>query len=190
MLDLAEKHLSVIRHSVICYISESASHNKYSVKIRNRTIPDFIKAFPDYSKQDSIRLWAMTGGILGIAKELDETASCEENLIKLLQYDSAFSNYLPQRLNEYFRTPKSYYPILKSLASGNSRLSDIAREVGFPNNKCLKYLEALIKLDFVKAEKKANSSHSTYHLENSYFAAWCKYCNSTFTIFVSFSHTQ
>ena len=82
----------------------------------------------------------MTGGIPAVIKELDAEKPLEENLRALLRYDSAFTTYLPEWMCEHFRTPESYYPILCSMAKGKRRLSDIAHDVGFPNNKCLNYL--------------------------------------------------
>jgi hypothetical protein len=74
----------------------------------------------------------------------------------------------------FFRTPESYYPLLKSIAFGHNRLSEIAKDAGFPNNKCGKYLEALIDAGFVVAEND-KGSYAKYYLANSYYAAWCRY---------------
>ena len=131
------------------------------------------KLFPDYAKRDVLRLFSMTGGILAILHELDEQKSLEENLRILLRYDSAFSRFLPEWLSEYFRTPESYYPILCSMASGKRRLSEIAQDAGYPNNKCQTYLRALIRARLVRTESLWDKKHVTYHLTNSYIAAWC-----------------
>lgn len=143
--------------------------------VNRRTVSHYFKEFPDYTKEDIMRLHALTGGLLSVAKELDRDKSFEENVHTLLKYDSAFSNHLPHLLLKCFRTPESYYPILKSIAYGRHRLSEIAKEVGFPNNKCGKYLEALIKHKFVVARTDVGSKQAKYHLENSYYAAWCLY---------------
>lgn len=161
----------------VCQIQEELTRfdSDYNVELRPRTIVDFLKAFPQYSREDCLRLFALTGGILTVAKELDEDASFAENVHRLLRFDSAFSTCLPNRLQASFRTPESYIPILKSLANGRSRLGEIAKDVGWSANKCLNYLEALIKHDFVNAEKLEGCSGASYTLSSSYYIAWCRF---------------
>lgn len=144
-------------------------------KLTYRTLSDYFHAFPDYKRQDLLRLHALTGGILSVAKELDDKCSFEENVYRLLAYDSAFTNTLPIWLAQSFRSPESYYPIFKSIADGHHRLGEIAKDIGFPNNKCGKYLEALIRHGYVLAEKTESGKQSTYHLANSYYASWARY---------------
>ena len=169
------KYIASLPNVKDCYITDGNAMGDYNVKVRHRTVADFFKAFPDYSREDVMRIHALTGGILGVAKELNQSADYDENVRTLLKYDSAFSTYLPSWLTECFRSPESYYPILKSMADGHCHLSEIAKDVGFANNKCLTYIEALIKNDFVFADKPKGSKQSTYHIANSYIAAWCRY---------------
>lgn len=160
-----------------CYISpgEKRAWNDVSFEVNYRTLPDYFNAFPNYSRQDLIRLYALTGGILSVAKELYNQCSFEENVRRLLAYDSAFTKTLPMWLAQSFRSPESYYPIFKSIASGHHRLSEIAKEIGFPNNKCGKHLEALILHGYVIAKKTESGKQSTYHLANSYYVSWARY---------------
>ena len=104
-----------------------------------------------------------------------KNAGYEENLKRLLHWDSRFSRYLPQWLRRYFRTPESYIPLLVSIANGRSRLSDIARDVGYPNNKCLTYLEALCEHGFAETDKAPNGKQTVYKLTNPYIASWCRF---------------
>ena len=168
-------HTDKRKKLILCYIRNMQHNRDHAVRIWHRSIAEFIKLFPNYDINDAVRLHALTGGMMAVAKELDENTTYEENVRILLDPDSAFSKVLPAMLNECFRTPGSYYPILKSMADGHCRLSEIAKEVGFPNNKCLKYIEALIENGFAVAEKLEGSKQSTYHLANTYFAAWCRY---------------
>lgn len=160
-----------------CYISsgEKQYWDEVSLDVKYRTLQDYFNAFPNYSRQDLIRLYALTGGILCVAKELDDQCGFEENVRHLLAYDSAFTNTLPIWLAQSFRSPESYYPIFKSIAGGHHRLSEIAKDIGFPNNKCGKYLEALIRHEYVIAEKTESGKQSTYHLANSYYVSWARY---------------
>ena len=154
---------------------EPAPYEEASVYIGYRTLADYCTLFPDYSRQEVVRLFSLTGGIPSLLQELDEQSSFEENVRRLLRFDSAFSRFLPEWLGEYFRTPESYYPILLSLARGRERLSEIAQDVEYPYNKCQTYLRALYRVGLVRIEKPLGKKQGTYHLTNSYFAAWCLY---------------
>ena len=79
------------------------------------------------------------------------------------------------RMRLFFRTPESYYPLLRSMAFGKHRLSEIAKDVDFANNKCGKYLDALIDAGFVVAEHDHGSAYAKYELANTYYTAWCRY---------------
>lgn len=159
----------------ICEIKQSSSRkDEYCVPISFFSISDFCENLSVYSRADVMRLHALTGGIPAVAKELDAEKSFEENVQQLLAYDSAFSTYLPERMRLFFRTPESYYPLLKSMAFGRHRLSEIAKDIGFPNNKCGKYLDALIDAGFVIA-KHDGGTYAKYDLANTYYAAWCRY---------------
>ena len=143
--------------------------------IKPRSIVDFLLAFPNYDKADVIRLHGLTGGLPAVAKELDTDIPFEENLKLLLRHDSAFSHFAPSILQKLFRSPESYHPILYSIACGKHRLSEIAKDIGFPNNKCGKYLEALIKAGLVKAHKGTENGFARYFLTNSYIKSWYLY---------------
>ena len=159
----------------ICEIKQSCSRkDEYCVPISFFSISDFCDNLSLYSRADVMRLHALTGGIPAVAKELDAEKSFEENVRQLLSYDSAFSLYLPERMRIYFRAPESYYPLLRSMAFGRHRLSEIAKDVGFPNNKCGKYLDALIDVGFVIAEHDGGP-YAKYDLSNTYYTAWCRY---------------
>ena len=161
---------------VFCIIAEKETSIWRNVfPVRYRTLAEYCKLFSAYEKKDIVRLFGLTEGIPAVAKELDPKKSYEENLRTLLAFDSAFSTYLPQLLRQTFRAPESYYPILASIARGKHRLSEIAKAVGFPNNKCGTYLDALIEHGFVREEKNEPGTWARYYLANSYYIAWGRY---------------
>lgn len=161
---------------VFCSIDEEVNGIDEGIfAMRYRSLAEYCKLFSNYEKKDIVRLFGLTEGIPAVAKELDTGKSYEENLRTLFAYDSAFSTYLPKLLGETFRAPNSYYPIIASIARGKHRLSEIAKEVGFPNNKCGTYLDALIQHGFVREEKNEPGTWARYYLANSYYIAWGLY---------------
>lgn len=175
--EIFKKHISENEYMQLCCLSDTApeSRTDADVELGYRTLQDYFHAFPNYTRQDILRLYAMTGGIYSVSKRLDRNLSYEENMRSLLAYDSVFSTFLPNQLTECFRKPESYYPIFKSISSGHHRLSEIANDIEFLNNKCGKYLETLIKNNFVVAKKALGGKQATYYFANPYFQAWTLY---------------
>ncbi|MDD4753812.1 MAG: helix-turn-helix domain-containing protein [Desulfitobacteriaceae bacterium] len=101
----------------------------------------------------------------------DEGKTFEENLNTRLCYDSIFYRFLPELLRESFRTSETYHAILYSISRGHHRISEIGNDLGFPYNKCDKYIDALRKLGLVEARQE-DSKRSTYHITNSYINFW------------------
>lgn len=153
---------------------EKAPRYEFQIPISYFSVADFLENLPSLSRPDIVRLYALTGGFPAVVKDLDAQRSFEDNVRQLLAYDSAFSTYLPERMRRCFRSPESYYPLLRSMASGRNRLSEMAKDAGFPNNKCGKYLDALIEAGFVRAAHDGGT-YAKYYLTNSYYVAWARY---------------
>ena len=163
-------------HTLVLHVKSFAPESEQKPgNIKPRSIVDFLIAFPDYDKADIVRLHSLTGGLPAVAKYLCADIPFEENLKILLRHDSSFSNFAPSILQRLFRSPESYHPILYSIACGKHRLSEIAKDIGFPNNKCGKYLEALIKAGLVRAQRESENSFARYFLTNSYIKSWYLY---------------
>lgn len=163
-------------HTLVLPVKTSAPKSEHKPgNIKPRSIVDFLRVFSNYDKADVIRLHSLTGGLPAVSKELCANVPFKENLKILLKHDSAFSNFAPSILQRLFRSPESYHPILYSISYGNHRLSEIAKDVGFPNNKCGKYLEALIQAGLVKARKESENGFARYFLTNSYVKSWYLY---------------
>ena len=168
--------VGVPKHTNISYIvTEAPKMIRKPGNITPRSLADFIKSIPTFDRSAIVRIHGLTGGIPAVAKDLDAALSYEDNLKRLLQHGSAFLKLLPEILTGLFRTPESYHPLMYQIALGKHRLSEIAKAVGFPNNKCGKYLEALIKAGLVYAEKEKPNGYARYYLSNSYLDSWYHY---------------
>ena len=168
--------VGVPKRTCLAYIvTESPNLIRKPGNITPRSLADLLRVIPALDKAAIVRLHGLTGGIPAVAKELDAALSFDENLKRLLQHGSAFSNLLPKILTRLFRSPDSYHPLMYQIALGKHRVSEIAKAVGFPNNKCDKYLEALIKAGLVKTENDRSNGYSRYYLTNSYLNSWYRY---------------
>ena len=74
--------------------------------------------------------------------------------------------------------PSTYNAIIESIASGASRLNEIATKAKLESNKCAKYLSSLIALGLVSKEYpygETASKRSIYRLEDNMFRFWYRF---------------
>ena len=179
--EVVDKYIN-LRRIVVCWLKRDDplansyyGPNTIRIGVRYRTLGEYFKILPTYSRKDILRLFTLTDGILPILYELDESEPLESNVRRLLRYDSAFSTFLPELLSESFRSPESYFPIIASIANGKHRLSEIAKDTGYPNNKCLTYLNALKNARIVIENRTQNNNRASYELRYTYYKAWGRY---------------
>ncbi len=147
----------------------------YAIHSTYRTIANIKKSFPTLSNKDVLRLYAVSGGIPSLLGEYNTNLSFEENLKSWLSYDSVFYRFLPELMKEHFRAPETYNALMYSIATAHHRISEIAKDVGFPYNKCDKYIGALQAIGLVKSKQQGGSKRSLYYLANSYLSFWYRY---------------
>lgn len=86
-------------------------------------------------------------------QQIDKNLSVEENLkFTFLNTSSALFEEPENLLKQEIREASTYNAILFAIASGASKLSEIANKVGEPNSTCSNYLTNLIRLGLVKKE--------------------------------------
>jgi AAA+ ATPase superfamily predicted ATPase len=83
-------------------------------------------------------------------------------------------------LKEELREPKVYFNILEAMASGTTRLTDIANKAGINAKDSSAYINSLIELDIVEkenpiTEKKPISKKALYFIKDNFFIFWFKY---------------
>ena len=81
------------------------------------------------------------------------------------------SNLLKQELRE----PAAYNAVITAVASGKTKLSEIATTVGVETGLCAKYMTNLIALGIIKRETpitEPNSKRPVYLIEDQFFRFW------------------
>ena len=134
---------------------------------------------PDLSAEDNSLIYGITGGIPHYINKLDVKDSVDEALL-----DNFFdrSSYLYEEpgnlLKQELREPAIYNAIIKAVAEGASRLSDIKMKVGEENSVVSKYLKTLICLGIVKKETpiaEKPGKKTIYLLADNFFRFWYRF---------------
>ncbi len=146
---------------------------------------DFFNACHFYKKftpECLIYTYSILGGTPGYLMEFDENLSITENIKeKFLKKDRFLFQDAEFVLKEELQEPKFYFSILRSIALGKTRLSDIMNETGLDKSIVVKYLSILIDLDIVKREipvtekNPYKSRKGIYLLKHNFYKFWFRF---------------
>ncbi len=152
------------------------------LKVRELSFFDIRGLFPKYSLEDSIRTYAVLGGVPGYWMSFSDGFSAEENLIEnIITEESRLYEEMSVFLERELREPGVYNTILTAMSRDCNKLNDIYRHTGFSRAKISVYLKNLMELDLVEkvysydTEGRANAQKGIYRISNSYVRFYFRY---------------
>ena len=178
-LILCGSSMSFMENQVLAYQSPLYGRRTAQFKIEPLDFYESLPFFEAYSSYDKAVLYGITGGIPEYLNKIDSSKTVDENIIELFLTPSGHlfeepTNLLKQELRE----PSTYNGIIDAIASGASRLNEIATKCSMDSNKCGKYLASLMSLGIVKKEipiTETSSKRSIYRLDDMMFRFWYRY---------------
>lgn len=106
-----------------------------------------------YPAGDQLLLYGVTGGMPSALERLDPAHTARENILTLFfRGDSPLFTEPMIHLHQELREISTYNLLLEIIASGQTRLADIAALACIGTNKCAKYLGVLLSLGLLKKE--------------------------------------
>ncbi len=180
-LVLCGSSISMMEKSTLSQKSPLYGRRTGQWKLKPFNFRDFVQLFAKSSDlEDIIIYYSIIGGIPFYFEKLDPTLSVKENIFNSIfkkgevLYDEGES-LLKQELSE----PDTYMAILKAVAGGSSRQSEIANAVGMPSTSLPRYLKTLTNLDILEKKtpvtEKARSKKSLYIIKDNFFRFWFKF---------------
>lgn len=146
---------------------------------------DFYQAsefFPELTFEKRLSFFSIVGGNPSYLSKIIKEDSIEENLRKnFLSPEALLYNEVEFILHEELREPRNYFSILKAIAFGKTRVSEIVNETGFEIQIIPKYLSVLEDLQIIEKEvpvterNPLKSRKGVYKLQDQFFKFWFKY---------------
>jgi AAA+ ATPase superfamily predicted ATPase len=132
--------------------------------------------FPHYKNEEKAAAYGFMGGIPHYLKFISDKKSLAENMTEaVLSKPSALYEEPRNLLKEELRQPIAYNSIIEAIATGRTKLNEIATKTNMPRDKCLKYIRSLLELHIVKRETPAGEragKRSLYRLTDNFFKFW------------------
>jgi AAA+ ATPase superfamily predicted ATPase len=178
-LILCGSSMSFMENQVLGYKSPLYGRRTTQFKITPFSFFDSLPFINSFKPKDQAILYGVTGGIPQYLQAIDAAKTVEKNIIELFLSPSGIlfeepANLLKQELRE----PATYNRIVEALASGSTRLNEIATHCHMESNKCAKYLKSLIALGIVKKEQPVTDNspkRSIYLLDDMMFRFWYRF---------------
>jgi len=109
--------------------------------------------FPKASAEDKMLAYAVCGGIPQYLNVLAQYENINEGIYEGFFKKSALLYEEPQNLlKQELREPAVYNSLISAIATGASKLNEIATKAGEDNKKCAKYLKTLLDLHIIRKE--------------------------------------
>ncbi len=168
--------------SLLGYQSPLYGRRTEQILLEPMKFKDAINFFPELTQEQKIINYAILGGTPAYLKEFNYKKTALTNIKeKILQKNTFLSQdtlfVIRQELNE----PSTYYSIIKSIAKGNTQISEIMNDTGLDKGTITKYLQVLQSLQLIErkvpiTEKNPEKSRKgIYLLKDNYFKFWFKF---------------
>ena len=178
-LILCGSSMSFMEYQVLGYKSPLYGRRTAQFRIRPFTYFQSIPFLKNFTNEEKAILYGITGGIPEYLNKINSNLSLKENIVALYLSDSGALYEEPTNLiKQELREPATYNGIIEAIASGASRLNEIATKNNIESNKCAKYLSSLMSLGIVKKEipiTEKVSKKSIYLLEDQMFRFWYRF---------------
>lgn len=178
-LILCGSSMSFMENQVLGYKSPLYGRRTSQYKILPFNCFECAGMLQNFSNEDKIIIYGITGGIPEYVSRIDNNLSVQENVQELFFDPSGRlfeepSNLLKQEL----KMPQTYNGIITAIATGSSRLNEIATKTGIETSQCSNMLNTLISLGLVRKEcpvTMQNSRKTIYVLDDQMFKFWYRF---------------
>ncbi len=182
MLILCGSSISMMESATLAYSSPLYGRRTAQIRLKPFRFPELREAFPLYSYSKVVELYALTGGIPKYLEFFSGKASLWTDIKENILDTSGFLYEEPLFLLEQeVRDPVNYLSIMKVIANGNRKLSEITRSLEKKHAEITPYLKTLIGLGYVERrvpfteEQPDKSKRGLYYISDTFIEFWFRY---------------
>ncbi len=185
-LILCGSSMSFMEEQVFGYQSPLYGRRTAQIKLLPFDFFESCQCVPHFSAIDKALAYGMVGGTPPYLLQLDDTETLEDNLKKKLLNPNAYLFEEPGNLlKQEVREAASYNAIISAIATGSSRLSEIANKTHLESSACTSCLNRLLALGLVRKEMpfgEGSTKKTIYAIEDPFFRFWYRFIPSSISI--------
>ena len=179
MLILCGSSMSYMEDNVLAYKAPLYGRQTAQMKILPFDFEETCRYFKNFSSEDKALIYGIVGGTPQYLLQMNDKQSIEDNIKNTYLNPVSFLFEEPTNLlKQEVREPAIYTAIITAIATGASRMSEIATKVGEDTNVCTSYIKNLMNLGIVQKETpygEKNSRKTIYYIEDNMFRFWYRF---------------
>lgn len=179
MLILCGSSMSYMEDNVLAYKAPLYGRRTAQMKILPFDFEDSCKYFNGFSAEDMALIYGIVGGTPQYLLQMNDSMSVEDNIKNVfLNPASAIFEEPENLLKQEVREPAVYNAIITAVATGSSRMSEIATKIGETTSVCSQYMKNLINLGLIRKETpygEKESRKSIYAIADNMFRFWYRF---------------
>jgi AAA+ ATPase superfamily predicted ATPase len=185
-LILCGSSLSFMENQVLGYQSPLFGRRTAQLKIEPLTFYEMRGYYKNLKIREAALVYGLTGGVPQYMGKIYDKFSLAQNIRDNFFDPSSYLFEEPLNLvKQECREPALYNAIIKAIASGASKLSEIASRTGLTTAVCSNYLSTLASLGIIRKEfpfneKKAKKTF--YSVADSMFRFWYRFIPSNMAL--------
>ena len=172
-LILCGSSISMMEEGVLSYKSPLYGRKTAHIKLLPIKFKHFKEFFPSNEIEKNIEFYAILDGIPFYLEKFNDKISLLKNIDEqMLSKKGQFYEEIDFLLREELREPDVYKTILDAIASGKTKVVDIANKSRIKVQDIDKYLKTLIRLGIIKKENpitEVKSKKSSYLIDDNFF---------------------
>lgn len=181
-LILLGSSIGMMEEEVLFYKAPLYGRRTASLEVREMPFSALAEFFPDADLQQHLGIYGVFGAIPAYIEQVNPAADMLDNINELiLDRGSFLHNEVEFLLREELREPRNYFVILRAIAQGKRKMSEIINDTGFDKSHLARYLDILRSLRFVDKEIPVTEKYpdksrlGLYRLHDRFFSFWFKY---------------
>lgn len=182
MLILCGSLVSLMKSQTLDYGSPLYGRRTAQIKLKQITFKHYHEFYDEQPNGDLLPFYAVTGGVPKYIETFqgykDIYKAIEENVLNAQSFLYEEPYFLLQKeVSEI----GSYFSLIKAIAMGNRKLSDIATNLELKQTGLTKYLKVLMDLDLIEREVPVTepapekSKSGLYRITDNFIAFWFKF---------------
>ena len=181
-LILAGSSIGMMEKEVLFYKAPLYGRRTASLEVKEMAFDALEEFFPDKDFEELVKIYSVMGTIPAYIEKINPGHDTFRNIKELILSKGTFLySEVEYILREELREPRNYFVILKAIAQGKRKLSEIINETGFEKSLVARYLDILRSLGFVEKDIPVTekypekSKQGLYRLHDKFFTFWFKF---------------
>ena len=156
-LVLTGSHAGMIEREVLTYRSPLYNRATSSLHLQPMSFGVLPVFLPKYSAEERAAVYACVGGVPQYLELFDTNLPVKENIEDMLTNQMIVDD-AGALLRDQLGDPRNYVAVVEAIASGFTRMSEIAKMAGLPLSNISKYLDVLQHLSVIARQVPATVS--------------------------------